>query len=54
MCLGFLVRSEAELDELGAFLTATDAELFEVYEEKAEYSPEARTVSEQDEFLVLE
>jgi cysteine protease ATG4 len=54
MCLGFLVRSEAELDELAAFLVETDSELFEVYEEKAEYSPEARNVTEQDEFLVLE
>lgn len=54
MCLGFLVRSPEDLAELAAYLIAADGELFEVYDEKAQYSAEERNVNEDDEFLVLE
>jgi cysteine protease ATG4 len=55
MCLSFMVRSPEELEELAAFLSATDAELFEVMDEKQQYSASPpRKVNEEDEFLVLE
>merc|ERR1719487_3071075 len=55
MCLSFMVRSPEELEELAAFLSATDAELFEVMDVKQQYGTSPpRKVNEEDEFLVLE